>query len=368
MSDREAGIRLEGVTKVFDDGTVAVKDLDLEIEEGSFVCLLGPSGCGKTTTLRMIAGLEHPTAGDIYLGGRRVTRWAPQRRRVGLVFQSYALFEHMSVFENLAFGLRVRGAPRAQIQERVRSMARQLELDDAIGVRASRLDLSTMQRVAVGRTLLAEPDVLLLDEPLNNFQAGLREQMRTQLKGWQHRFGRTMVYVTHDQEEAMTLADWIVVMRDGEVEQMGEPVEVYRHPATLFVAGFIGLPPMNLLSARREGARLILPWAGVDVEAATAGLDSGPQDLVAGLRPEHLLPVRGEDEEGHGGAPRVRGRVELVRPIAARTILDVKLEAGDDVRALVPSPTSADPGDSITLAFHPHNLVLFDPSTERRIG
>jgi ABC-type sugar transport system ATPase subunit len=366
VSDGEAGIRLEGVTKVFEDGTVAVNGLDLEIEEGSFVCLLGPSGCGKTTTLRMIAGLEYPTSGEIYLGSRRVTNWPAQRRKVGLVFQNYALFEHMSVFDNLAFGLRVRNAPRIKIREQVRSMSRRLELDDVLGVRASRLDLSTMQRVAVGRTVLAEPDVLLLDEPLNNFQAGLREQMRTQLKGWQHQFGRTMVYVTHDQEEAMTLGDTIVIMREGEVEQIGEPVEVYRQPATLFVAGFIGLPPMNLLAARRDGSagRLVLPGAGVDIDVAAVKLDPGSQRLVAGLRPEHLVVV----DERDPAAPRVSGRVELVRPTAAKTILDVKLEGGDTVRAVVQSPTSSATGDRITLAFDPRNLVLFDPSTERRIA
>ena len=367
MSDREARIRLEGVTKVFEDGTVAVKDLDLEIEEGSFVCLLGPSGCGKTTTLRMIAGLEYPTAGEIYLGTRRVTQWPPQRRKVGLVFQNYALFEHMSVFENLAFGLRIRDAPRAYIRERVRSMSRQLDLDDVLWVRASRLDLSTMQRVAVGRTVLAEPDVLLLDEPLNNFQAGLREQMRTQLKGWQHQFDRTMVYVTHDQEEAMTLGDKIVVMREGEVEQIGEPVDVYRHPGTLFVAGFIGLPPMNLLAAWPDSSagRLVLSGAGIDVEMGVLDLDSGADRLVAGLRPEHLVTV---EEKRDGSVSRVSGRVELVRPTAAKTILDVRLEGGDTVRALVPSPTSTVAGDRIILAFDPRNLVLFEPSTGRRIA
>jgi ABC-type sugar transport system ATPase subunit len=367
MSEHEVLIRLERVSKVFDDGTVAVKELDLDIEEGAFVCLLGPSGCGKTTTLRMIAGLEHPTTGEIYLRGERITHWPPQRRKAGMVFQSYALFEHMTVHDNLAFGLQVRRVPGRQVRERVRSMARQLELDDVLRVRASRLDLSTMQRVAVGRTLLAEPDVLLLDEPLNNFQAGLREQMRVQLKSWQYQFGRTMVYVTHDQEEAMTLGDRIVVMRDGQVEQIGEPAEVYRYPTTLFVAGFIGLPPMNFLPARfNASARcLAMAGAGVEVDASALRLDRALEDVVVGVRPGHLSPA---GEEGADGRPRIPGRVELVRPTAAKTILDVRAEGGLTLRALVPSPCSAAPGAPITLAFEPRHLVVFDPSTKRRIS
>jgi multiple sugar transport system ATP-binding protein len=367
MSEHDVLIRLERVSKFFDDGTVAVKELDLDIEEGAFVCLLGPSGCGKTTTLRMIAGLEHPTIGEIYLRGERITHWPPQRRKVGMVFQSYALFEHLTVHDNLAFGLEVRRVPGRQVRERVRSMARQLELDDVLRVRASRLDLSTMQRVAVGRTLLAEPDVLLLDEPLNNFQAGLREQMRVQLKSWQYQFGRTMVYVTHDQEEAMTLGDRIVVMRDGQVEQIGEPSEVYRYPATLFVAGFIGLPPMNFLPARFDASacRLAMAGAGVEVDASSLRLDGALEEVVAGVRPGHLTPA---GAEGADGRPRIRGRVELVRPTAAKTILDVKAEGGQTVRALVPSPFRAAPGDPITLVFQPRHLVVFDPSTKRRIS
>jgi ABC-type sugar transport system ATPase subunit len=363
MSRGEPLIRLEGVGKTFDDGTVAVKDLNLEIEDEAFVCFLGPSGCGKTTTLRLIAGLETPTTGEIFLRERRITHWPPQRRGVGLVFQSYALFQHMTVQENLAFGLDVRGTPRGEIARRVRDMAARLELEDELGVRASRLDLSTMQRVAVGRTLVAEPNLLLLDEPLNNFQAGLREQMRAQLKSWQQQFGRTTIYVTHDQEEAMTLGDRIVVMRDGEVEQEGPPEQVYRRPETLFVAGFIGLPPMNLLPARLDGVkgRVSVPEASFELDVRMKERFSG--DVVIGVRPEHLLPAGVERD----GRPHFRGEVDLVRPAAARTIVDVRLEGGAIVRALVRGMWRGEPGEAVTLAFEPEAIVLFDRSTGLRI-
>jgi ABC-type sugar transport system ATPase subunit len=364
MSRGEPLIRLEDVGKTFDDGTEAVKGLHLEIEEEAFVCFVGPSGCGKTTTLRLIAGLESPTTGEILLRGRRVTHWPPQRRNVGLVFQNYALFQHMTVRQNLAFGLDVRGTPRREVDLRVREMAARLELEDVLDVRASRLDLSTMQRVAVGRTLVAEPNVLLLDEPLNNFQAGLREQMRAQLKGWQREFGRTTIYVTHDQEEAMTLADRIVVMRDGEVEQEGPPEQVYRRPETQFVAGFIGLPPMNLLPATFDGAtgKVSIPGASFGLGVDTRGRrPSG--EVVIGVRPEHVVLSGGSD-----GRPRLRGRIDLVRPAAAKTIVDVQLEGETTLRALVHGSWRGETGETVTLSFDPEAVILFDRSTGRRIG
>jgi ABC-type sugar transport system ATPase subunit len=363
MSPGEPLVRLEGVGKTFEDGTVAVKDLALQIEEGAFVCLLGPSGCGKTTTLRLIAGLEHPTTGDVFLRGHRITHWSPQRRNIGLVFQNYALFQHMSVEGNLAFGLDVRGMPRREVARRVRDMAARLELEDLLGVRASRLDLSTMQRVAVGRTLVAEPNLLLLDEPLNNFQAGLREQMRAQLKSWQQQFGRTTIYVTHDQEEAMTLGDRIVVMRDGEVDQDGPPEEVYRRPATLFVAGFMGLPPMNLLPATLDGPRgkVAAPEASLELDIETAA-SSG--EVMLGVRPEHLRQAEGEG----GGQPCLRGVIDLVRPSAAKTIVDVRVDGEIMVRAVARGIWERQPGEEVSLVFDTSDVVLFDRSTGLRIG
>jgi ABC-type sugar transport system ATPase subunit len=364
MSRGDPLIRLEGVGKTFDDGTVALRDVDLEIEEEAFVCILGPSGCGKTTTLRLIAGLETPSTGEVYLRDRRITDWPPQRRNMGLVFQSYALFPNMSVRQNLAFGLEVRGRPRPEVSRRVQDMAERLELGEVLDVRASRLDLSTMQRVAVGRTLVAEPDLLLLDEPLNNFQAGLREQMRAQLKSWQQRFGRTTIYVTHDQEEAMTLGDRIVVMREGRVEQEGPPEEVYRRPQTLFVAGFIGLPPMNLLSARADGPNGKVSIPGVFLELDIRREQQGLRDVVVGVRPEHLVPAAGVSD----GRPLLHGVVDLVRPAAAQTIVDVGVEGGTMVRALVRGAWHGQLGEAVSLAFDPADVVLFDRSTGRRIA
>jgi ABC-type sugar transport system ATPase subunit len=241
-------------------------------------------------------------------------------------------------------------------------MAARLELENVLGLRASRLDLSTMQRVAVGRTLVAEPNLLLLDEPLNNFHAGLREQMRAQLKRWQQQFGRATIYVTHDQEEAMTLGDRIVVMRDGEVEQEGPPEQVYRRPETLFVAGFIGLPPMNLLPATLDGRKLSVPDASLELDVRPEELSSG--DVVIGVRPEHLLPVGGEDD----GRPRIRGVVDLVRPAAAKTIVDVRLHGGATLRAVVRGTWRRRSGEAVTLAFDPDAVVLFDRLTGLRVG
>jgi len=249
-------LELQELRKEF-DGFVAVEDLDLTIEEGEFICFLGPSGCGKTTTLRMIAGLETPTSGEIYLRGRRINDLIPQQRNMGLVFQNYALFWHMTVHDNLGFGLRIRGVSRGETDRRVRNMAERFELESLLSVKARRLDLSAMQRVAVARTLLTDPNLLLFDEPLNNIRPGLREMLRAELKRLQKELNRTMIYVTHDQEEAMTLGDRILVMNAGKAEQLDTPRQIYLHPKTLFVADFIGRPSMNFIEAEFQKPRTV---------------------------------------------------------------------------------------------------------------
>ncbi len=360
----ESIIQLRNLTKRFDGGTVAVRNLDLDVIEGEFLCFLGPSGCGKTTTLRMIVGLETPTSGEIFLRGERITDWPPQRRNIGIVFQNYALFGHMSVYENLAFAMRIRGQARERYDGRVRQIATELQLGEVLEVRASRLDLSTMQRVAMARTLLAEPQILLLDEPLNNFDPGLREGMRAELKRWQHQFGTTMIYVTHDQEEALTLGDRILVMRDGEVEQLASPMEIYRRPQSLFVASFIGRPAMNLLTADMEDGELQLP-GGVRLDLGRLGMaqEGMPARPVAGIRPEHLVP-----SPSAGELVRLEATVDLVRPQAAKTIVDLRLGHDVTLQALVRSPYREAVGARVAFGFDPHKVVLFNADSGRSIG
>lgn len=364
-------IRLENLHKEFGD-LVAVEGLNLEVSEGEFMCFLGPSGCGKTTTMRMIAGLETPTSGDVYLRGRRITNLSPQERNVGFVFQNYALFWHMTVYDNLAFGLRVRQTSSPEIDRRVREIAAGLELADLLDAKAARLDLSAMQRVALARTLVTDPEVLLLDEPLNNFRPGLREVMRGELKRWQMQLGRTMVYVTHDQEEAMTLGDRILVMDAGRCEQLTTPRELYRQPVNLFVASFIGRPPMNFLNVTYlvEGdlAFLVhnhLRWEVTPVRAAIETGMSSPE-LVLGIRPEHILIA---DEAGGQliGGQAIPAIIDLVQPLARKKIVDLKVEE-TLIKMILPGTYLIRQGETVPIIFDPKHIHLFDKATERAIG
>src|SRR5881409_625098 len=282
-----AEVVLEHVTKRFADDVVALDDLSLEVGDGEFLILVGPSGCGKTTALRLVAGLEKPSSGFIQIGDRVVNDVTPRDRDIAMVFQNYALYPHMTVYRNLAFGLKERKTPKPEIERRVREASAILGLDQLLKRRPAQLSGGQRQRVAMGRALVREPKAFLLDEPLSNLDAKLRVQMRAELKRIHQRLGITTVYVTHDQVEAMTLGDRIVVMSGGKALQIGRPQDVYRRPANLFVAGFIGSPPMNLLRGRAADGKLVvgdltLPW-----EAAT------PPDVAVGLRPEDLVPANG---------------------------------------------------------------------------
>ncbi|MEW6566933.1 MAG: ABC transporter ATP-binding protein [Chloroflexota bacterium] len=361
-------IVLERLRKEF-NGLVAVEGLDLHVAEGEFLCFLGPSGCGKTTTLRMIAGLETPTAGEIYLRGQRITALPPQERNVGFVFQNYALFWHMTVYDNLAFGLRVRKLPPSQVDRRVRDLAASLELSEVIQQRARRLDLSAMQRVALARTLATDPQVLLLDEPLNNFRPGLREVMRGELKRWQIMLGRTMVYVTHDQEEAMTLGDRILVMNAGRCEQLDTPRQVYHSPVNLFVAGFIGRPPMNFIEVeyRPEGERAFLVgehlrWEITPRRGEIESKIASPQ-LVLGVRPEQVLVVDGQQPSPAG---TVQAVVDLIQPLARKKIVDLRIDGGL-IKAIVPALHPLAAGDRLQITFDLRHLHLFDRASGRAI-
>jgi len=370
---KDRGILLElcGLQKEF-DGFVAVEGLDLTIVEGEFICFLGPSGCGKTTTLRMIAGLETPTSGEIYLRGRKINDLIPQQRGVGLVFQNYALFWHMTVYDNLAFGLRIRGVSREEMDKYVKDVAERFELESLLNIKARRLDLSAMQRVAVARTLLTDPYLLLFDEPLNNIRPGLREILRAELKRLQKELNRTMIYVTHDQEEAMTLGDRILVMNAGKVEQLDTPRQIYLHPRTLFVADFIGRPSMNFMETEYEmkGEKISFKWNGFSFNIEKKDLDVEEKHLkgkklIVGIRPEHIL-LADEAEKGGISAEPLSAMVDLIQPLGAKKIIDLK--SGDHMVKMVSSSEySFKRGDRISVIFDPRRIHLFDPKDGRVI-
>ena len=356
-----AQVRLDRVEKVYPNGHVAARGLDFEIADGEFMVLVGPSGCGKSTALRMIAGLETPTAGRVLIGDRDVTALPPQERDIAMVFQSYALYPHMTVRENLGFGLRMRGAPAAEITERIERAARALALDQVLERRPSQLSGGQRQRVALGRAIVRDPQVFLFDEPLSNLDAKLRVETRAELARLHRRLGATIVYVTHDQEEALTLGNRIAVMHGGVVEQVAPPMEVYRRPATAFVAGFIGSPAMNLLAGEAKGGRWIGPGGWTLAMDGVAG-ESGAATL--GIRPHDLTLV-------HAGAGQVDALVDVVEPRGSEMLVYVRLGSGDDApeMRLVAPPETPIPADGpVGLRVDPARLHWFDAATGRRLG
>ncbi|HET9985325.1 MAG TPA: sn-glycerol-3-phosphate ABC transporter ATP-binding protein UgpC [Longimicrobiales bacterium] len=366
-----ARVRLEGVRKVYENGFVAVHDASFEIGDGEFVVLVGPSGCGKSTTLRMIAGLESVSAGRLLIGERVVNDVPPKDRDIAMVFQNYALYPHMSVRENLAFGLKLRKLPKAEIDARVRRAAEVLELAAILDRRPSQLSGGQRQRVAVGRALVREPQVFLFDEPLSNLDAKLRVQMRREISGLHRRLGATMVYVTHDQTEAMTMGDRIVVMNAGHVQQIGTPMELYERPANLFVAGFIGSPAMNLVRGRLVsdgGLRFRAAGDAVDLPipgARAAALEPfAGRDVVLGVRPEAIYVAGGAYVPA--GAARLGARLEMVEPLGNETLLEARVDGQALVARVEPQPLPAI-GAPIDLAVDAARLHFFDPASERAI-
>ncbi|MFD6906253.1 ABC transporter ATP-binding protein [Streptomyces sp. NPDC060077] len=323
-----AEIVLEGVTKRFPDGSVAVRDVDLAIADGEFVILVGPSGCGKSTTLNMIAGLEDITEGTLRIGGRVVNDLAPKERDVAMVFQSYALYPHMSVRENMGFPLRLAKVDKATIDSKVEEAARVLDLGDFLDRKPASLSGGQRQRVAMGRAIVRDPEAFLMDEPLSNLDAKLRVQMRTQISRLQRRLGTTTVYVTHDQTEAMTLGDRVVVMRQGLVQQIGSPAELYDMPRNLFVAGFIGSPAMNFVSASLAGGTLRTPLGDLPLDdRARRALEQrgAPPEVIVGLRPEAF-----EDASlarGTGG-PVVTATVDVLESLGSDAYVHFQAEGG----------------------------------------
>jgi spermidine/putrescine transport system ATP-binding protein len=353
---KDVDIRLEGVTKRFDD-VVAVDDLSLEIEEGSFFALLGPSGCGKTTTLRMIGGFEEPSDGTIYLGNRPVTGLPPYRRDVNTVFQSYALFPHLSIFDNVAFGLRRRGTARKDVGGRVREILRLVELEGMERRKPRQLSGGQQQRVALARALVCRPRVLLLDEPLGALDLKLRKQMQLFLKRIQHDIGITFVHVTHDQEEAMTMADGIAVMNRGRIEQLGSPDELYERPETPFVAGFLGVS--NLLPGAVVDEEQVRLDDGTLVHVAPGALHGRRGRVAVGIRPEKIRIDAAE-------ANTLSGVVQESAYVGVATQYIVETASGRltvYVQNVRPGAEGAAPGDRLTLSWSPDATFVVD-STE----
>ncbi|MFC6489604.1 ABC transporter ATP-binding protein [Nitratireductor sp. GCM10026969] len=353
-----AGVEFIDVRKSF--GAVPViKGVDIDIDDGEFVILVGPSGCGKSTLLRMLAGLENITAGSIRIGGRVVNAMPPKERDIAMVFQNYALYPHMTVADNMAFSLMLKGAPKSERDSRVKVAADILGLPHLLDRYPRQLSGGQRQRVAMGRAIVRDPQVFLFDEPLSNLDAKLRVAMRAEIKELHQRLATTTVYVTHDQIEAMTMADKIVVMHDGIVEQIGQPLELYDSPANLFVAGFIGSPAMNMISGRLdpEDRTVFVAEDGTRLPVADPGEAAAGQKLVYGLRPEFIRL----DDEG------IPAEVVVIEPTGYETHMIVRL-GGGDANCVFRERVRAAPGETISLGIDARHVHLFDAETGRRLS
>ena len=365
-----ATVQLDAVSKSYGSGPPAVDRIDLAVADGEFMVLLGPSGCGKSTTLRMIAGIESVTSGQLSINGRIVNNVPARDRDIAMVFQSYALYPHMTVAENLAFGLRRRAVPRPEIERRVQDVARLLGLSPYLARKPAALSGGQRQRVALGRAMVREPQVFLFDEPLSNLDAALRVNTRNELIRQHHRLGATMIYVTHDQVEAMTMGSRICVMNAGRVVQIGSPLEVYWNPADTFVAGFLGAPPMNLMELPVTAMQ---DSVVAQSDAVTAPLTLWhPAILAPHIGRTITVGVRAEDlrlgaSVGTGATGSVRGRIDAIEPLGAETLvllivgsLEVTARLGRDVAARI--------GDTASLSFDASAVHLFDPVTTTAVA
>jgi multiple sugar transport system ATP-binding protein len=360
-----AEVALRQVTKRYDD-VEAVRGINLDIPNNEFVVLVGPSGCGKSTTLRMIAGLEEVTSGDIFIGGEIVNDLPPKDRDIAMVFQNYALYPHMSAFENMSFGLKLRKFPKDEIRKRVDNAARILDITALLDRKPKALSGGQRQRVAMGRAIVRDPKVFLFDEPLSNLDAKLRVQMRTEIKRVHQMVKTTTVYVTHDQVEAMTLADRVVVMNNGVIEQIAAPQELYHQPTTRFVAGFIGSPAMNFIRCRLEGN-----GAGLRVRISDAVSLPVPasrsaryqplngKELIFGLRPEHITEPRRSDRDGNC---EFSITLDVVEPMGMETMVFFKVD-GQEVCGRVDPGSAAGPGQAMRLFANMDHMHLINPQS-----
>jgi len=335
-----------------------IHDVSCDIADGELIVVVGPSGCGKSTLLRMVAGLEDVTAGEIAIAGKVVNAIEPKDRDIAMVFQNYALYPHMTVRDNMAYGLRIRGLARAEIEARVRRAAGILHLEALLDRKPRQLSGGQRQRVAMGRAIVREPQVFLFDEPLSNLDAQLRVQMRVEIRRLQQSLATTAIYVTHDQVEAMTLADRLIVMHAGRAEQVGAPLELYERPATVFVGGFIGSPAMNFLPAVAAGDGVALADGTRLPRPADSGALAPGRALTLGVRPEHLAA---------GGAAALTVTVELAEMLGADTIVHGRLGDGTLLQARLPGTERAKPGERMPLAVDPRRLHLFDRESGKRV-
>ena len=371
-----AGLTLKGIYKKYPGGVVAVTDVNLEIRDKEFIVLVGPSGCGKSTTLRMIAGLEEISEGELYIGDRLVNDIAPKDRDIAMVFQNYALYPHMTVFDNMAFGLKLRKVPREEIERKVNEAAKILDLSHLLDRKPKAMSGGQRQRVALGRAIVRSPKVFLLDEPLSNLDAKLRAQMRTEISKIHKKLGTTFIYVTHDQTEAMTMGDRIVCMKDGFVQQVDTPQNLYENPVNKFVAGFLGSPQMNFVDAvlreeygqyvvefgsnRGQIYQIIVPESKVN-ENLSRYVN---KEIILGVRPESI-----HDEEmylSNATTGVINADVEITEMMGAETYLYLVCE-GIPLTARVSPRSTARPGDTISVAIDPNRIHIFDKETEKAI-
>jgi multiple sugar transport system ATP-binding protein len=326
-----AAIDMKNIVKEYGDGFLAVDNVSIDVQDGEFMILVGPSGCGKSTLLRMIVGLEDITSGEMIIGDKLVNDLAPRNRNLAMVFQNYALYPHLTVYENIAFPLRLAKESEAELDKKVRAASKTLELDEHLDRKPGHLSGGQRQRVAMGRAIVREADAFLFDEPLSNLDAKLRGQMRTEITRMQKRLGITTVYVTHDQTEAMTLGDRVAVLRRGVLQQLATPRELYENPCNLFVAGFIGSPPMNFLPATIEGTSLKLPFGTVKLPPERAEMAADAGLLMAGIRPEHFEDASVRVDQGSGST--FRAQVDVVEWLGNETYAYIPFEAPPEVEA-----------------------------------
>jgi len=365
-----AKVVYEHVYKKFPNGVVAVNDFNLEIKDKEFVVLVGPSGCGKTTSLRCVAGLEEASSGNIYIGDTLVNDVAPKDRDIAMVFQNYALYPHMDVYNNMAFGLKLRKFPKAEIDRRVKEAAKILGIENLLDRKPKALSGGQRQRVALGRAIVREPKVFLMDEPLSNLDAKLRVQMRTELQKLHNRLKTTIIYVTHDQIEAMTMGDRIVVMKDGVIQQVGRPLDIYDNPNNVFVAGFIGTPPMNFLEGvlRQENGRLYVDFETFKIYVPAGKFQTAnmyvDKEIIFGIRPENISEL----DETPNANPEdvVTVMVEVSELIGSETYLWVSV-GEHSFTARVDAHTKAEDGSEHQLVFNTQKIHLFDKETEKAI-
>lgn len=360
-----AKVELKHVSKHF--GVIkAVEDLSLVASDGEFIVLVGPSGCGKSSTMRMIAGLESVTEGQILFDDRDVTDALPRDRDIAMVFQNYALFPHLNVQSNLAFGLQLRKAPKSKIETRVKEVARLLEIENLLDRRPRELSGGQRQRVALGRAIMREPEVFLMDEPLSNLDAALRMEMRSEIIKLQERLGVTTFYVTHDQVEALSMGDRVVVMRQGMLQQVGTPMELYEQPTNSYVAGFIGSPPMNFLAAQAKGSTLALEALNTELQLSSrlsvAVQKSSSPDILLGVRPEHVsLSEHDESDDAYS----LKATIDTVEPLGHTILVRPRLASQQMFNVLVSEKIPWRSGDKVHIVFRPEHIYIFDRKSDK---